>query len=153
MPMGRKSKVDLIRNNIEQIKKWKQLGATDDQIAEQLGMSRSTWYEHMKNNPDLSDAVKRGVEDFVMDLRGELARQAFKHTLVTTKVYRKVDLETKHMTEYTETTTKEVDGNIGANHLLQKNLDPENWKENWDNYEFRKKELEIRQQMADNAGF
>ena len=153
MARGRKSKEDIIRDNLEQIKKWKSLGATDEQVAKQLGISRSTWYEHLKNNSDLSDAIKTSVEYFVMDLRGELARQAFKHTLETKKQYVKIDQETGHKTQYTEITSKEVDGNIAAAHLLLKNLDAEHWKENWDSYEFKKQELEIRKQMADNAAF
>lgn len=153
MPRGRKSKVDVIRENLEQIKQWKKLGATDDQIAKQLGMSRSTWYEHLSKNADISDAIKTSVEHFVMDLRGELARQAFKHTLETKKQYVKVDQETGHKTQYTEITSKEVDGNIAAAHLLLKNLDKENWRENWDSYEFKKQELEIKKQLAENAAF
>lgn len=153
MPRGRKSKADIIRDNLEQIKKWKRLGATDEQIAKQLGISRSTWYEHLSKNSDLSDAIKISVEAFVMELKGDLARQAVKHTLETKKQYVKVDQETGHKTQYTEITSKEVDGNVAAAHLLLKNLDRENWKESWDNYEFKKQELEIRKQMADNAGF
>ena len=152
-PRGRKSKADIIRDNLEQIKKWKRLGATDEQIAKQLGISRSTWYEHLSKNSDLSDAIKTSVEYFVMDLRGELARPAFKHTLETKKQYAKKDLETGHSTQYTEITSREVDGNVAAAHLLLKNLDRDNWKESWDNYEFKKQELEIRKQLADNSAF
>lgn len=153
MARGRKSKADIIRDNLEQIKKWKKVGATDEQIIAQLGISRSSWYKHLSENKDLSDAIKTSVEFFVMDLRGELARQAFKHTLETKKQYIKKDLETGHSTQYTEITSKEVDGNIGAAHLLLKNLDAEHWKENWDSYEFKKQELEIKKQLADNNLF
>lgn len=150
---GRKSKVDVIRDNIEQIKSWKKTGATDEQIISQLGVSRSSWYKYLAENKDISDALKESVESFVQDLRGELARQAFKHTLETKKQYIKKDLETGHATQYTEITTKEIDGSISAIHLLLKNLDKENWKEDWNTYEFRKQELEIKKQMAENALF
>lgn len=153
MARGRKSKVDFIRENIEQIKQWKKTGATDDQIIKQLGIARSSWYKYLAENKDISDAIKTSVEYFVMDLRGELARQAFKHTLETKKSYIKKDIETGHETKYTEITSKEVDGNIGAAHLLLKNLDKDNWKEDWNTYEFKKQELEIRKQLADNAAF
>lgn len=153
MARGRKSKESVIRDNLEQIKKWKRLGATDEQIVKQLGISRSTWYEHLSKNKELSDVIKTSVEYFVMDLRGELARQAFKHTLETKKQYVKVDLETGHKTQYTEVTSKEVDGNVAAAHLLLKNLDKDNWKESWDSYEFKKQELEIKKQLANNALF
>lgn len=153
MPKGRKSKIDIVRDNIEQIKKWKKIGATDEQIFKQLGVSKACWYKYLAENKDLQDAIKTSVEYFVMDLRGELARQAFKHTLETKKSYIKKDIETGHETKYTEITSKEVDGNIAAAHLLLKNLDGANWKENWDSYEFKKQELEIKKQMADNNAF
>lgn len=153
MAMGRKSKIDIVRDNLEQIKQWKKTGATDEQIYKQLGVSKACWYKYIADNQDIRDAIKTSVEFFVMDLRGELARQAFKHTLETKKQYIKVDQETGHKTSYTEITTKEVDGNIAAAHLLLKNLDGEHWKENWDTYEFKKQELEIRKQLADNAAF
>lgn len=153
MPRGRKSNVNVVLENLEQIKKWKKLGATDEQIYNQLGVSKTSWYKYISENSEIANALKMSVEAFVMELKGDLARQAVKHTLETKKQYVKVDQETGHKTQYTEITSKEVDGNVAAAHLLLKNLDRENWKESWDNYEFKKQELEIRKQMADNAGF
>lgn len=153
MAVGRKSKKDIILENLEQIKAWKKLGATDEQICKQLNIGRSTWYDHVSKCKEISDAIKIGVEGFVLDLRGELARQAFKHTLETKKQYIKKDLETGHSTQYTEITSREIDGNLGALHLLLKNLDRENWKNDWDNYELKKQELELRKQMAEDKLF
>lgn len=153
MAMGRKSKIDIVRENIEQIKQWKRQGATDEQIFKQLGVSKACWYKYLADNQDLKDALKTSVEYFVMDLRGELARQAMKHTIETKKTYIKKDLVTGHNVQYQEITTKEVDGNIGAIHLLLKNLDSEHWKENWDSYEFKKQELELRKLAIENNMF
>mgnify|MGYP003337312575 CR=1 FL=1 len=153
MARGRKSKVDIVRENIEQIKQWKKTGATDEQIFKALGVSKACWYKYLAENKDLQEALKESVQCFVQDLRGELARQAFKHTLETKKQYVKVDQETGHKTQYTEITSKEVDGSISAIHLLLKNLDRENWKEDWNTYEFKKQELEIRKQLADANAF
>lgn len=153
MPRGRKSNVNVVLENLEQIKKWKKLGATDEQIYNQLGISKTSWYKYISENSEIANALKMSVEAFVMELKGDLARQAVKHTLETKKQYVKVDQETGHKTQYTEITSKEVDGNVAAAHLLLKNLDRENWKESWDNYEFKKQELEIRKQIADNAAF
>lgn len=145
-----KSKVVILEKNLEQIKEWKKLGATDEQICKQLNISLSTWYKHIKENPHISEAIKTGQQFFVLDLKGELARKAFKHTLETKKQYIKHDLETGHKTQYTEITTKEVDGDTGALHLLLKNLDKENWSENWQSYDLKKQELELRKEMAEN---
>lgn len=145
-----KSKLDIIKNNLEQIKEWKKLGATDQQICKQLGVSLSTWYKHIKENSHISDTIKTGQEFFVLELKGELARKAFKHTLKTVKTYKKKDLVTGHETQYTEILKKEVDGDTGALHLLLKNLDRENWSENWQNYDLKKQELEIKKEQAEN---
>jgi hypothetical protein len=151
--MGRPTKLDIIKNNVEQIKEWKKLGATDDQICKQLRIGESTYYKYLSQNPELKEEIQIGTEFFVLELKGELARKAFKHTLETKKQYVKVDLETGHKTQYTEITTKEVDGDTGALHLLLKNLDKGNWSENWQNYELKKQELELRKQIAEDKLF
>ncbi len=151
--MARPSKLKVITDNLEKIKEWKRNGATDEQICKALDITTSNWYKHLSENKELYEAIKNARQNLVLELRGELARQALKHTLETKKQYIKHDLETGHKTQYTEITTKEVDGNVAAAHLLLKNIDGEHWKESWDAYEFKKQELEIRKKMADNAAF
>lgn len=151
--MARPSKLKVITDNIEKIKEWKRNGATDEQICKALDITTSNWYKHLSENKELYDAIKNARQSLALDLRGELARQAMKHTLETKKQYIKHDLETGHKTQYTEITTKEVDGNVAAAHLLLKNIDGEHWKESWDTYEFKKQELELRRQQVENNSF
>lgn len=148
-----RSKVDRVLDNLDKIKEWKKHGATDAQICSQLGIKKTSWYKYIKEHSEIANAIKIGVEGFVMELRGELASQCFKHRLETKKSYIKLDLETNHKTQYTEITSKEVDGNISAIHLMLKNLDRENWKNDWDNYDFKKQELELRKQMNEDKFF
>lgn len=151
--MARPSKLKVITDNLEKIKQWKRNGATDEQICKALDITTSNWYKHLSENKELYEAIKNARQSLVLDLRGELARQALKHTLETKKQYIKHDLETGHKTQYTEITTKEVDGNVAAAHLLLKNIDGEHWKESWDTYEFKKQELELRRQQVENNSF
>lgn len=151
--MARPSKLKVITDNLEKIKQWKRNGATDEQICKALDITTSNWYKHLSENKELYDAIKNARQSLALDLRGELARQAMKHTLETKKQYIKHDLETGHKTQYTEITTKEVDGNVAAAHLLLKNIDGEHWKESWDTYEFKKQELELRRQQVENNSF
>ncbi len=146
---GRKSKYEEIKNKIDLIREWKRLGATDEQICEQLNIGKTSFYEYQRKYPQFANAIKVGVQEFVLDLKGELAYLAKKHTLETKKNYIKIDQETGHKTQYTEITTKEVDGNISAIHLLLKNLDRENWKNDWDNFDFKQQELELKKQMLE----
>lgn len=153
MAAGRKSKYETnVKPYINKIAEWKKVGATDEQICTQLGISKSSFYEYQKKHSELSDAIKKGKTELVMDLRGELARIAFRHSLETKKQYIKQDMETGNKTQYTEITTKEVDGDIAAINLLLKNLDSE-WSNDPQNLSLRRQELELRKQIAAASNF
>lgn len=151
--MSRKSKLSIIEENLDQIREWKKIGVTDVQICRQLGIGKTTYYDHLKNNPNLSESINVAKEIFIIDLRNELVKMAKKHTLETKKQYIKKDLETGHATQYTEITTKEVDANMGAIHLLLKNLDRDNWSNDWIAVDLKKQELELRKKIAEDKLF
>lgn len=149
MARGRPSKYDAnVKPHLKQIREWRKVGATIEDICEVLDISRSTWNEYEKKHADFSDTIKKGKKEFCLDLRGELAKLAKKHTLETKKQYIKVDEETGNRTQYTEITTKEVDADIAAINLLLKNLDRENWSNDPAHTELRRQELELRKKIA-----
>lgn len=150
---GRKSKYDTnVKPHLKRISEWKKVGATDEQICEQLGVSKSSFYEYIKEHSELSEAIKKGKTELIMDLRGELARISFKHTLETKKQYITED-ENGGKKKHTEITTKEVDGDIAAINLLLKNLDKENWSNDPQFVELRKQEHELRKAIAKSNNF
>lgn len=137
---------------LEQIKQWKRQGATDVQICEQLGVSKSYFCNAKNQYPELLDVLKNSREAFVADLKGELARLAFKHELKTTKIYTTTDSngnEKKH----TEITKKEVDGDIAAIQILLKNLDKDNWSDNPQLVKLKQQELELKKLIAEANNF
>jgi len=136
-----------IAPRLEDIRKWRKTGATIENMAAALDVSKTTFCKYLNERPEFAEAYKKGKVELVMDLRGELARIAFKHTLETKKQYIKQDEVTGHQTRYTEITTKEVDGDIAAINLLLKNLD-ENWSNDPQNLALRKQELELRKAIA-----
>lgn len=147
--MGRKSKYEeYVEPHLEQIREWKKVGATVKNICDVLGISESTYHDYMKKYPDFSEANKKGQIEYCLDLRGELAKLATKHTLETKKQYIKQDMETGHKTQYTEITTKEVDADIAAINLLLKNLDKDGWSNDPQNLSLRQQELDLRKQIA-----
>lgn len=151
--MGRPSKYEThIKPFLKQIAEWKKNGATDQQICEQLGVSLSVFYAAKAKYSEFSEVLKNSRSAFVADLRGELARLAFKHTLETVKVYSKTDENGQTIT-YKEKTSKEVDGDIAAIHLLLKNLDRDNWAENPQALDIRKQELELKKLLAEANNF
>lgn len=141
------SRIGDVLARIDDIKKWKAAGATDEQICQALGISKTSLYTYKKQNSEILNALKRGCSELVLDLRGELARQAKPHTTTTTKKYMR--MENGHEVQYVEKIIQEHDGNVAAAHLLLKNLDRDNWKENWDNYTFKKMELEMQKQALE----
>ena len=90
--VGRPNKYDShIKPYLKQIAEWKKNGATDEQVCKQLGVSLAVFYAAKAKYQEFSEALKNSREAFVADLRGELARLAFKHNLETVKVYSKTD--------------------------------------------------------------
>lgn len=150
---GRKSKFIIIEENKDKIINWKRQGLTDENVYNLLGVSKGLWYEYLQIDKEFHNQIKTARAVLSIDLKNELINQAFKHTLETKKQYIKKDLETGHQVQYTEIISREVDGNIGACHMLLKNIDRDNWKENWDTYELKKLELELRQRIAEEKMF
>lgn len=145
---GRKTVYDThIKPRLQDIRKWRKVGATVENMCDVLGVSKTTFHKYLNEQDEFADAYKKGKAELVIDLRGELARIAFKHSLETKKQYIRQDMETGHKTQYTEITTREVDGDIAAINLLLKNLD-ENWSNDPQNLALRKQELELRKQIA-----
>lgn len=150
---GRKSVYDThIAPRLEDIKNWRKVGATVENMCDALDISSTTFYKYLETKDEFADAYKKGTFELVMDLRGELARISFKHTLETRKQYIKQDMETGNKTQYTEITTKEVDGDVAAINLLLKNLDKD-WSNDPQNLELRKQELELRKAIAEANNF
>lgn len=146
---GRKNVYDtVIFPNINKIEEWVKSGATEKQICEALGISVSAFNAH-KEKIELKEALKKGRASLVLDLRSEMIKKAFKHTLETKKTYVTQD-ENGSTKKHTEITMKEVDGDTGALHLLLKNYDKENWKNDWDSYELKQAELELKKKLADD---
>ena len=146
---GRKSVYDtVIFPNINKIEEWVKSGATEKQICEALGISVSAFNVH-KEKMELKEALKKGRSSLVLDLRSEMIKKAFKHTLETKKTYVTQD-ENGSTRKHTEITTKEVDGDTGALHLLLKNYDKDNWKNDWDSYELKQAELELKKKLAED---
>lgn len=137
-----------VKPHLDKIKEWRKVGATIENICDVLGIAESTYYDYLKKYPEFSETNKKGTKEFCLDLRGELAKLATKHTLETKKQYIKQDMETGNKTQYTEITTKEVDADIAAINLLLKNLDKENWSNDPQNLKMREMELELRKQIA-----
>ena len=63
------------------IEAWARDGLTDEQIANNIGISRSTLFEWRKNNQDISNALKKGKEVVDIEVENALLKRALGYTV------------------------------------------------------------------------
>ena len=78
-----KSKADewLEQDKLTLLEGWARNGLTDEQIAINIGISRSTLFEWRKNNQDISNALKKGKEVVDIEVENALLKRALGYTV------------------------------------------------------------------------
>lgn len=113
---------------------WARDGLTDEQIAKNMGISRSTLSDWKKKYSDISDILKKGKEVVDREVENALLKRAlgYKYKEVTKErietrdangVITAVDLKTTKIVE------KEVSPDITAIIFWLKNRKPEEWRD------------------------
>ena len=74
---GRPNKYDSdVKPRFEEIKEWLKLGATDKEIAENLGINKATLCEYKKKYPEFSKLIKIGRKTPVLAIKAALYKRA-----------------------------------------------------------------------------
>lgn len=78
-----KSKADewLEKDKLTLLEGWAREGLTDEQIANNIGISRSTLFEWRKNNHNISNALKKGKEVVDIEVENALLKRALGYTI------------------------------------------------------------------------
>lgn len=71
-----KSKWEQVKDKLILVEGWARDGLTDVQIAENLGISKDTFYEYKKKHPDFSDSLKKGKEVVDYEVENALLKNA-----------------------------------------------------------------------------
>jgi len=82
-----------IKDKLILVEGWARNGLTDEQIAKNLGISKTTFYKYKKEHSVLSELLKKGKEVIDIQVENALLKKALGYT-------------------YDEETTKNSDGNI-----------------------------------------
>lgn len=138
--MARKSKYkSYVEPYLENITDWIKDGDYEYEICQKLGVSVAQWEDYKNKFVELPEAIKKGKQNLLKDLKISLYKRAkgFTHT------------ETKHVVKkgdkgYTEDSkiVKYIPPSETALIFAMCNLDPDNWKRK-DKEELERKEFTI----------
>lgn len=123
------------------------LTMSEEQIADTLHVGYSSFRLYKQKYPALADALKKGRKTLVMELRSALIKKA--------KGFHEV-AEVREITKGDGTTTVEkitryYPPDVAALNLALKNYDRENWANDPQMIEIRKKELELQEKKIENS--
>lgn len=142
---GRKTKYFThVEPYLENISEWAQT-MTEAQIAKKLSVGYRNFCEYKSKFPQLEQAIKRGRSNLVIELKSVLIKRAkgffFKEKKIT---------ENPDGTQKIVTTQKYMPPDVASINLLLKNYDKENWSNDPQSLDLRRKELELREKQIEN---
>lgn len=113
---------------------------TDKQIAEAIGISLSTFMHYKSTKTEFSEVLKKGRQNLVAKLRGVLIERACGFQYTETKMI--VD---ENGNKRKEVVKKQALPDVAALNLLLKNYDKNNWSNDPQELELKKRELELKE--------
>ncbi len=105
------------------IEEWARVGLTNKQIAHNMGISDTTFYDWQQKYPAFSDTIKRGKEVADQQVENALFQRAIGYTAID-KV-----TETTEKGMHTKETQKHIPGDVTAMIFWLKNRKPEQWRD------------------------
>lgn len=145
---GRKSKADIVYENLDKIEEWAKNGATEEQIANSLGISVSAFSKYKNENKELSDVLKKSRMKLVVDLKSALVKKALGFHYEEQKQYIRED-ENGKKTLYTEKYKKYSPPDVAALNSALQNYDGD-WYRDKQAIELKRQELELKKKMAED---
>lgn len=147
--MGRKNRYEtFVQPRLAEIAEWVQL-LTEDQIAKRLGVSPRSFATYKAKHEELQEALKKGAETLVEDLKLTLKKKAkgfeYKERKITV---RNVDGKKVRIVEEYE---RYAQPDLGAIHLLLKNLDPDWRNDDQTTIDLKREKLELEKERAENS--
>lgn len=144
--VGRKNKYHThVEPYLEEIKEWLQT-MTEAQIAQKLGISYRSWSDYKCKFPQFSQFIIKAKQDLVSKLRGKLIEKAMGYEYTETETTRENGVVTKEVTK-----VKQAAPDVAALNLLLKNYDKDNWANDPQSLELKKKELALRERQIENS--
>ena len=120
------------------------LDMTEEQIAETLHVSYSTFREYKRQYPALNDKLNSGRRDLVLELKGLLIKKARGYNYDEEEILEDGMGNVKSVKKY----KRYAKPDTGAIHLLLKNYD-KSWSDNPKLLEIKREEVELKRQVVE----
>lgn len=137
-----------VQDKLILVEGWARDGLTDEQIAENLGIAKSTFYKYKEDHSEFSDALKKGKEISDYMVENALFKRAlgYQYNEVT---YEAIEFgETKLPAEKVKTVIKEMAADTTAQIYWLKNRRPEKWRDKPDSDEKIKKLIALLAKLS-----
>lgn len=158
---------DYVKPYLPLISEWCRT-MTEQQIAEKLGIAYSTFNQYKVDYPEVKEAIKKGRQNLVAELKGSLIKKAngyeYTEKKVTTEHVKWPDemyealigagftpqqIASSRIVK-TEVAHKKMAPDVAAINLALKNYDREDWANDPQMLDIRKKELELKERQIEN---
>ena len=137
-----------VKPHLQDIKKWVEAGATDKEIADALGIGKSTLCTYKNKYKELREAFARGREIVCCDIKAALLKKALGFYYDETRSFVKEDLK-NGTTTYTEKTRRYCVPSETAAAMLLRNYD-ENWRDgDSTSTKLKQQEQELKKRIAE----
>lgn len=145
--MGRRDLyAELVQPRLAEITEW--IGVTDEAtIARRLGVSARSLGKYKTEHPELREALRKGRESLVEDLKVSLKKKARGFAYTETKTM--VRQENGKRITVVEKFDRYSPPDTGAIHLLLKNLDPSWRQDDRETMDLKARKLELEKQKAE----
>ena len=142
---GRKVRYDTyVQPHLEKITEWIRT-KSEKQIAGMLGIAESTWHLYKTQHPELVEAIVKGRQDLVSDVKSALIERAIGFEYKEEKQYIKDGKD--GITTYTEITSKRALPDVAACNSILQNLDKD-WYRDKAQARLREQEFELKKKIA-----
>nr|DAF30938.1 MAG TPA: terminase small subunit [Caudoviricetes sp.] len=134
-----------IKPRFDEIRKWLELGATEKEVASNLGIAESTYFKLKKENKEFSEFIKSNRKNPIIQIKAAMYKRAigFEYSEIKTIV----DDDGK---KREETTVKTALPDTTAGLILLKHWDKDaEWTGDPASLKLKKQELELKKKQAE----
>lgn len=137
----------LTEDGLKQIQSWFRDGLTDIQVAKNMGISKTTFYDWMNKYPAISDAVKKGKQPVDFEVENALLKRALGYEIEETNTFITMNSKGEKVQKVNKT-KKHIAPDATAAIFWLKNRRPDKWRKTNPAYE-SKAEIEISKLRAE----